>query len=104
MKGAPEARPERRERAHVRIEGLVQGVGYRAWCATKAESLGLTGWVRNRRDGSVEALFEGEPELVARMLDLCRDGPPAARVDRMAPAEELAGRLDVRGFEVLPTV
>ena len=65
----------------VRIEGRVQGVGYRYWTERVAGELGLTGWVRNRRDGTVEAVFSGAADDVAEMLERCRDGPPSAQVD-----------------------
>ncbi|MCW5770534.1 MAG: acylphosphatase [Rhodospirillaceae bacterium] len=68
----------------VRIEGRVQGVGYRAWTVGEARRRGLRGWVRNRADGSVEALFSGAAEAVAEMLSACRIGPPAARVTAVA--------------------
>jgi acylphosphatase len=90
-------------RIRVRIEGSVQGVGYRYWTERVARELGLSGWVRNRRDGSVEALFSGAAEDVAEMLERCRDGPPAARVTRIAVIEE---GVEVGGgdcFEILPT-
>ncbi|MGQ9365578.1 acylphosphatase [Azospirillum sp. ST 5-10] len=70
---------DRAVRAH--IGGRVQGVWYRGWTVRRATQLGLRGWVRNRADGSVEALFAGPPAAVDRMLAECRDGPPAARVD-----------------------
>ena len=63
------------------IRGRVQGVSYRAWTKDKADGLGLSGWVRNRPDRSVEALFSGPAETVERMLGLCRKGPLLARVD-----------------------
>ena len=66
--------------ARVRISGRVQGVGYRYWTERVAGELGLSGWVRNRRDGTVEAVFSGSPDDVARMLERCRDGPSSARV------------------------
>lgn len=69
------------------IWGRVQGVSYRAWTKEKAEGLGLSGWVRNRPDRSVEALFSGPPETVERMLGLCRKGPLLARVDDVAVTE-----------------
>ena len=64
----------------LRVTGRVQAVGYRAWAIEAAESLGLRGWVRNRRDGTVEALASGSAEAVAAMIEACRRGPPAARV------------------------
>ena len=63
------------------ISGRVQGVGYRAWTEYTAIELGLEGWVRNRRDGTVEALFAGPHEAVEAMLEACRQGPPGARVE-----------------------
>lgn len=62
------------------ISGRVQGVWYRAWTVETATRLGLSGWVRNRLDGTVEALFCGPAELVHRMIEACRSGPPDARV------------------------
>jgi acylphosphatase len=86
----------------VRIEGRVQGVGFRYWTEQTAVALGLCGWVRNRRDASVEALLAGPPEVVARMLELCRKGPPGARVDALVVLEY--GSQAPPGFEVWPTV
>lgn len=86
---------------HVRIEGLVQGVYYRAWAREQAETLGLAGWVRNRRDGSVEALFAGEAAAVADMLKRCRSGPRDARVAVVEILTEGGAAPD--GFSVLPT-
>jgi acylphosphatase len=78
-----------------RISGRVQGVWYRGWTVETAHRLGLEGWVRNRADGSVEALFHGAEGAVNAMLELCRQGPPAARVDRLdvetAPPPEGGG-------------
>jgi acylphosphatase len=77
----------------VRVTGRVQGVWFRGWAAEMAQSRGLKGWVRNRRDGSVEALFSGSGDAVTEMVEDCRRGPPAARVDALvqedaeAPAE-----------------
>jgi acylphosphatase len=68
---------------HVVIRGRVQGVGYRAWTQYTALDRGLDGWVRNRRDGSVEAVFAGAPEAVAAMIEACRHGPPGALVDEL---------------------
>ena len=77
----------------VRITGRVQGVYYRGWTVEQAEASGLSGWVRNRRDGSVEALFCGPARAVKAMVEACRRGPPAARVDHVAeqPAAPPAG-------------
>lgn len=86
---------------HVRIEGRVQGVGFRAFVEMHAEELGLAGWVRNRRDGSVEAVFQGSAEAVEEMLRLCREGPPAARVTGVETIGEGVGVFD--GFERRPT-
>jgi acylphosphatase len=92
----------------VAIRGRVQGVGYRAWVEHQARTYGLEGWVRNRRDGSVEALFSGPSETVANMVVLCRRGPFSARVETVM--EEAAGvdALNLRrageGFSVLPTI
>jgi acylphosphatase len=92
----------------VTIKGRVQGVGYRAWVDYRARSLDLEGWVRNRRDGSVEALFAGPPEEVSEMVAACRRGPSSARVEsvREEPAGPDALNLRYPGerFSVLPTV
>jgi acylphosphatase len=69
----------------VRIEGRVQGVWYRGWTVDEARRRGLRGWVRNRADGSVEALFAGPPAAVDAMLEACWAGPPAARVTAVLP-------------------
>jgi len=76
------------------VRGRVQGVGFREACVEEAESLGLTGWVRNRADGSVEALLQGRPEQIARMREWLGHGPPMARVRDLAlnPAPADAGR------------
>ena len=91
------------EVARLRIEGRVQGVWFRAWTVEEARRRGLTGWVRNRTDGSVEALFSGESEAVAGMVDACHIGSSAARVtavERLAVADaEPAGKT----FEQRPT-
>jgi acylphosphatase len=72
---------------HVMISGRVQGVGYRAWTAREADWRGLSGWVCNRRDGSVEAVFSGEAETVAAMLVAVHDGPRSARVDAVEASD-----------------
>jgi acylphosphatase len=93
---------------HVIIRGRVQGVGYRAWTEHAALAHGLTGWVRNRRDGAVEAVVAGPPQAVAEMVEACRNGPRGARVDavdaREAAATDLALLRPGERFSVLPTV
>ena len=71
----------------LRITGRVQGVGYRAWAIATAALLGVRGWVRNRSDGSVEALVIGEEDAVEAMVEACRQGPFAARVSDIAVGE-----------------
>ena len=70
--------------AHVVARGRVQGVGFRAWTIRQARALGLTGWVRNCVDGSVEALVEGDQPAVQRMLEALRRGPALAEVSELA--------------------
>ena len=65
------------------VHGRVQGVWYRGWTVDQAEALGVDGWVRNRRDGTVEMLVEGEETAVGQLIERCREGPPAARVERI---------------------
>ena len=72
-------RPEERS-VRLRITGRVQGVGYRAWTMQQARALGLRGWVRNRADGSVEALVSGDDDAVECMIESSRQGPLGARV------------------------
>jgi len=84
----------------VLITGRVQGVGYRAWVEWRATALGLHGWVRNRRDGAVEALFSGACGAVENMLEQCRAGPSLARVRDVTAVEE--GGTAPIGFKVLP--
>jgi acylphosphatase len=67
----------------VRVTGRVQGVGYRVWVEHQARNHDLEGWVRNRRDGSVEVLFAGPQNLVTEMVARCRRGPSSARVDNV---------------------
>jgi acylphosphatase len=92
---------------HVVIRGQVQGVGFRAWTEYTALEHGLQGWVRNRRDGSVEALFFGPSDAVAAMIAACNHGPCGSRVDgidqRDGTAEELALRRRGELFSMLPT-
>lgn len=70
-------------RAHLFVRGWVQGVGFRWSTEMTARRCNLTGWVRNRRDGRVEAVFEGEPTRVEQAVEWCRGGPPGARVDEL---------------------
>lgn len=84
---------------HVVIRGRVQGVWYRAWTQKTAVGLGLSGWVRNCADGTVEALFSGPQDRVAAMLRLCRKGPMLARVDDVCQTP--ADAPDAPGFHFL---
>ena len=86
----------------IRITGLVQGVGYRAWAAGHANQLGIDGWVRNRIDGSVEILAVGPTAKVAELAELCRAGPRLARVDEVRM--EATPGIVARGFTFKPTV
>jgi acylphosphatase len=92
----------------VMITGRVQGVGYRAWIEHSAKARGLDGWVRNRRDGSVEALFAGPPDAVSEMVARCKRGPSSARVeavqDEAASPDALNLRRPGERFSVLPTL
>lgn len=90
-----------RRTVRIRIEGRVQGVAFRDWMQNAASKLEVGGWVRNRGDGSVEAVLSGDPALVADMLELCRHGPPAAVVSDVA----VLGEEDeaYAGFEIRPT-
>ncbi len=89
--------------ARLTITGRVQGVGYRDWAMTTGRRLGLSGWVRNRSDGAVEALIVGDEAAVGAMIKACRQGPTMARVDEIdvEPVD-----LDVlpEGFALLPTI
>ena len=93
---------------HVVIHGRVQGVGYRVWTEVTALERGLEGWVRNRRDGSVEAVFGGPEADVAAMIAECRRGPPGAWVEtidqREAKPDEIALRRGDELFSVLRSV
>jgi acylphosphatase len=83
---------------HVLISGRVQGVGFRYSMAEEAERLGATGWVRNRRDGTVEALIDGPPPAVEALLAWARRGPPSARVTdvRISETDESFERFEMR--------
>ena len=88
--------------ARLVIVGRVQGVGYRDWAITTGRRLGLSGWVRNRVDGTVEVLVVGEDAKVGTMIDACRQGPAMARVDTI-DVEPLDLDILPEGFPVRPT-
>ena len=85
--------------AHLKIQGIVQGVWYRAGTRDEADRLGVSGWVRNAPDGSVEAFVQGPAEVVDRLIEWCRRGPAGARVDRvdLSPAAAEPG---LQGFSI----
>jgi acylphosphatase len=93
---------------HITVTGRVQGVGYRAWVADEASVRDLEGWVRNVRDGSVEALLAGPAVAVADMIAACRRGPSPARVDAVRQGDGHPDALKLRRagerFSVLPTI
>ena len=93
---------------HVMIRGRVQGVGYRYFVEREAQSRDLEGWVRNRRDGSVEAVFSGPAEAVTAMIAACRRGPSSARVEALQDEAGNPDMLNLRQagerFSVLPTI
>jgi acylphosphatase len=90
------------------VRGRVQRVGYRAFVEQMALELGVEGWVRNRADGSVEALVAGPAEVIKDMIEACRQGPPAAQVDALDQGEGRSGDVALRRsgelFSVLPTL
>jgi acylphosphatase len=75
-------------RRRVVVHGLVQGVFFRDTVGRQATAAGVAGWVRNTREGTVEAVFEGDPAAVERLVTLCHEGPRGARVDRVDVVEE----------------
>ena len=87
----------------LKISGLVQGVGFRYAMRSEASRRGLSGWVRNRRDGGVEALVQGEPAAVESLVEWARRGPPGARVDALL-SEPADGEPAAAGFDLRPTV
>lgn len=93
---------------HLVIHGRVQGVGYRAFVECEARSRGLAGWVRNCRDGTVEAVLAGDAAAVDDMIAICRRGPFGARVDAVhrsaGSASSLKERVPGQAFSVLPTI
>lgn len=89
--------PQKPFRVHVYISGKVQGVGYRFSTVQQAKRLGIQGWVRNLRDGRVEAVFEGDTSVVEEMVKWCHSGPASASVEKVAVTqEEIEG---IEGFE-----
>ena len=98
-----------RKAVHVIVRGRVQGVGFRAFVEHQALSRGIEGWVRNRRDGSVEAVFVGDPASVEAMIAACRKGPRSSRVEDVEERaatedDQLALRRQAEIFSCLPTV
>ena len=92
---------------HVRIQGVVQGVWFRNWTVEEAAKRKLRGWVRNRNDGSVEAVFVGDEPEVRDMVAACRRGPPKAQVSKVIqiPGEYRPDETELPpGFKVLPSV
>jgi acylphosphatase len=93
---------------HIIVRGRVQGVGYRAFVADEAQARRIDGWVRNRRDGTVEAVLAGPSEMVEPMIEACRKGSWGSRVDgldvRDGTAEDLRQRVAGEDFSVLPTL
>lgn len=93
---------------HIIVRGRVQGVGYRAWLTGEAEARGLSGWARNRKDGTVEAVLCGPEEAVAALIAKCSYGPGMARVDTVDDEPANADMLNLRArgerFSTLPTV
>ena len=89
---------------HLRISGRVQGVGYRYSLCAQAQANGITGWVRNRRDGTVEAVLQGSPGAMEKIMAWARRGPPGARVAAVS-SQDAQGEFDrpYSGFEQLPT-
>lgn len=87
----------------LRITGAVQGVGYRVWFQSQARALGLNGWVRNRLDGSVEAVVGGEAQAIESMIALARRGPPAAQVNGLSITDIDDSSAAQQGFTLLAT-
>jgi acylphosphatase len=90
-----------RKSIRVLIRGRVQGVWFRAWTSREAMKRGVSGWVRNRRDGSVEALFMGDAAAVDSLIEACRDGPELARVESIEQTADPGEAID--GFEQRPS-
>ena len=88
---------------HLRIIGIVQGVGYRASFDAQARTLGVSGWVRNRLDGSVETMIRGDDAIVQKLIAWAHRGPVMARVDRIDIAETDDTQIALGFFEIHPT-
>ena len=88
----------------VRVRGRVQGIGYRDACIRRARALGITGWVRNRMDESVEVMLQGSPQQLAHMCRWLRDGMPAALVDKLEVTEVQPPFPRFDHFDRLPTL
>ena len=88
---------------HLQIRGRVQGVGYRDWLMRRAQAAGVAGWVRNRRDGSVEALMQGPRDACDRLTDQCVDGPRSAEVLRVEVARSPYDPMQNGRFEQRPS-
>lgn len=88
---------------HLNIIGVVQGVGYRASFEAQARALRLSGWVRNRLDGSVEAMIYGEAEALTKIIEWARRGPPSARVSDVAVTDVDDSQVTPGSFKTLPT-
>ncbi len=88
------------ERRRLLVRGLVQGVGFRWVCARRAAELGLTGWVRNKGDGTVEIVVEGAPDAVEGLVTWAHRGPPGAQVEAVDVTDEAPTGLT--GFEIEP--
>ena len=87
---------------HLTLRGRVQGVCFRAWTVEVAGNLGLSGWVRNRANGDVEVVVQGDRKAVERFVALAREGPPAARVDEVEVLDQAVS--DLAGFRQRPTI
>ena len=87
-------------RRHVLIKGMVQGVNFRNATKQEADQLGIVGWVKNLEDGRVEAMFEGTPDAMQRMIEWCKRGPPAAVVEAVQVRSESAASILLK-FQVI---
>jgi len=89
--------------AHIHIIGIVQGVSYRVNTLIQARALGIRGWVRNRQDGTVEAVFQGNKRIVDEIIQYCRQGPPSAKVIKVE-VKWMHPDPTLHSFEILGTV